>query len=54
MFPPSMLCFTALQRNADVVRIPGAGHMLPIDWNWQVVATRMLEWMASRLAVEVA
>jgi len=54
VFPPSMLFFTALQRNADVVRIPGAGHMLPIDWNWQVVATRMHEWMASRLAVEVA
>lgn len=49
-----MLFFTALAWNADVIRIPGAGHMLPIDWNWQVVVGRMLEWMASRLAIEVA
>lgn len=54
IFPPSMLFFTALHWNAEMVRIPGAGHMLPIDWNWQAVATRMHEWMASRLAVEVA
>jgi pimeloyl-ACP methyl ester carboxylesterase len=54
VFPPSMLIFTALQWDAGIVRIPGAGHMLPIDWNWQVVASRMLEWIDARAAVEVA
>jgi len=53
VFSPSMLFFTALQWNADVARIPGAGHMLPIDRHWQAVTTRMLEWMKSRLPAEV-
>lgn len=54
IFPPSMLCFTAMQWNATLIRIPGAGHMLPLDWNWQAVATRMLEWIDSIVAVEPA
>lgn len=54
VFPPSMLCFTALQWNAVLIRIPGAGHMLPLDPHWQDVASRMQEWIESSLAEAVA
>lgn len=54
VFPPSMLIFTALSWHADLYRIPGAGHMLPLDRNWRSVATRMLEWIAAKVAFEVA
>lgn len=46
LFPPSNLFFTALPWRAKVVRVPGAGHMLPIDRNWQAVAGHMLEWLS--------
>jgi pimeloyl-ACP methyl ester carboxylesterase len=45
IFPPSNLFFTALPWRADIVRIPRAGHMLPIDSNWQTVANHILEWV---------
>lgn len=45
IFPPSNLFFTALPWQAKVIRVPRAGHMLPLDNNWQAVATHMLEWV---------
>lgn len=45
VFPSSNLFFSALPWKAKVVRVPGAGHMLPLDQKWQTVATHMLEWM---------
>jgi len=46
IFRPSNLFFTALPWRAEVIRVPAAGHMLPIDRNWQVVAQHMLYWIA--------
>lgn len=45
IFPPSQLFFAALPWQADVIRIPHAGHMLPIDNHWQSVAKHILEWL---------
>ena len=45
VFPPSHLFFTALPWRAEVIRVPNAGHMLPIDTHWQRVATHILEWV---------
>ena len=56
IFPSSQLFFTALPWQAEVIRIPGAGHMLPIDSNWQAVAERIHQWVAaidSNQAVEM-
>lgn len=47
IFPPSGLFFTSLAWQAKEIRVPGAGHMLPIDRNWQTVATHMLDWMGT-------
>src|SRR3546814_6788077 len=46
IFQPSKLFFTALPWRAEVIRVPAAGHMLPIDRNWQVVAQHMLDWIS--------
>ncbi|WP_306604778.1 alpha/beta hydrolase [Azonexus sp.] len=45
IFPPSHLFFVALPWQANVIRVPQAGHMLPIDSNWQTVAQHILEWV---------
>lgn len=45
IFPSSHLFFTALPWQAEVIRVPKAGHMLPIDTHWQRVATHILEWV---------
>lgn len=47
IFPSSNLFFTSLSWQAKEIRVPGAGHMLPIDRNWQTVATHMLEWVCA-------
>lgn len=47
VFPSSQLFFTALPWQAEVIRIPGAGHMLPIDSNWQAVAEHIHQWVAA-------
>ena len=49
-FPSSKLFFTALPRQAKAVRVPGAGHRLPIDRDRQTVATPMLEWLSGNSA----
>src|SRR3546814_8550625 len=35
IFQPSNLFFTALPWRAEVIRVPAAGNMLPLDRNWQ-------------------
>ena len=45
IFPASNLFFTALPWQAKVIRIPQAGHMLPIDNHWQTVAQHILDWL---------
>lgn len=45
IFPSSQLFFSALPWQARVIRIPGAGHMLPIDNHWQTVANHILDWV---------
>lgn len=51
IFPPSNLFFTALPWRAKVFRVPNAGHMLPIDRNWQAAADHILEWMSFTEAI---
>lgn len=53
VFPPSMLFFNALPWQADVLRIPGAGHMLPLDHQWQTVARQMLDWIETKEAIKL-
>ena len=50
LFPSSNLFFTALPWQAKAVRVPGAGHLLPIDRNGQTVATPMLEGLSGNSA----
>lgn len=50
IFPPSHLFFSALPWRADIVRVPRAGHMLPLDERWEHVATHILDWALRKLA----
>ncbi len=50
IFPPSHLFFTAVPWRADVIRVPRAGHMLPLDESWQHVATHILDWALRKVA----
>ena len=49
VFPASQLFFTALPWRAEVLRVPGAGHMLPLDVHWETVAGHMLDWMERKV-----
>lgn len=48
IFPPSHLYFTALPWQADIIRVAGAGHMLPIDRQWQTTAQHILDWLPAQ------
>lgn len=54
VFPASMLFFTALPWQADIYRVPGAGHMFLIDHHWRVAADHILRWIDARATVEAA
>ena len=54
VFPSSMLFFNALPWQADVLRVPGAGHMLPLDIHWKTVASHMLDWINAKEAIKAA
>lgn len=45
VFPPSQLFFTALPWQAEIVRVPAAGHVLPLDNNWQFAAEAIWCWL---------
>ena len=45
VFPASMLYFTALSWRAATLVIPGAGHMLMLDPQWEDAAGKLLAWV---------
>jgi pimeloyl-ACP methyl ester carboxylesterase len=45
VFPPALLRFTATPWRAPVEIIPGAGHMLMLDPQWEDAAQRILRWL---------
>ncbi len=48
VFPPALLRFTAAPWRAPVEIIPGAGHMLMLDPQWEDAAERILRWLRER------
>ena len=49
VFPASMLHFLASSWRAELYRAPGAGHMLMLDPQWEMVAEKILGWMAAKV-----
>lgn len=47
VFPANQLMFSAVSWQGELARIPGAGHMLPLDDHWQTTAQHMLDWMSA-------
>lgn len=45
VFPASMLCFTASAWHARQEVVPGAGHMLMLDPQWEDAAARLAAWL---------
>ena len=50
VFPASMLHFMASAWRAELYRAKGAGHMLMLEPEWEIVAHHMLQWMEKRAA----
>lgn len=48
VFPPSLLCFTAIRWNATLVEIPRAGHTIMLDRHWETAAGEIARWLGER------
>lgn len=49
VFPPSQLFFTAFAWDAETIRVPNAGHVLPLDNNWEFAAQSIAAWLNKTL-----
>ncbi|MDP2821397.1 MAG: alpha/beta hydrolase [Sulfuritalea sp.] len=54
LFPSNLLHFTASGWNADTCVIPRAGHMIMMEPQWTVAATRIDNWLDRRLGQKAA
>ncbi|HQR52717.1 MAG TPA: alpha/beta fold hydrolase [Burkholderiales bacterium] len=48
VFPPSLLCFSAIRWNAKLVEVPRAGHTIMLDRHWERAASEILHWLGQQ------
>jgi len=54
VFPSNLLHFTATGWNAETCVIPRAGHMLMMEPQWTIAATRIDNWLDRRLGLKAS